>query len=316
MNQQKRGFTLIELLVVIAIIAILIALLLPAVQQAREAARRSTCKNNLKQIGLALHNYHEIHSTFPPGITRAQGHPYGPVEGWNTGKVLWSAFILPSMDQAPLYNMINFAVADPGKNAVNATVRNADLPAYRCPSDPGGRGTTGSSGSGPSNYTGCVGNSPLGSVSGGGSSYQNNGTSVFFTDSKTKIRDITDGTSNTMMVSELLVGSKYITYGNVNTGGILDDCSTSGGSANKRGESWFYGDASIRWAFLTVFPPNTEVACRSYQEYANASPASQHVGGVHILLCDGAVRFVSDNVHLKTWQNLGNKADGNVLGEF
>jgi len=301
--------------VVIAIIAILIALLLPAVQQAREAARRSTCKNNLKQIGLALHNYLEIHSTFPPGITRANQHPYAGVSGWNTGKVLWSAFILPSMDQGPLYNLIDFSMPDPGRNAANATVRSTVLPAYRCPSDPGGKNTTGSS-SGPSNYTGCVGNSPLGSVSGGGSSYKNNGTSVFFTDSKTKIRDITDGTSNTMMVSELLVGSEYINYGNVSTGGILDDCSTAGSTSKQRGQSWFYGDASIRWAFLTVFPPNTEAACRTYQEYANASPASKHVGGVHILLCDGGVRFVSDNIHLKTWQDLGNKADENVLGEF
>ncbi|WP_339733883.1 DUF1559 domain-containing protein [uncultured Gimesia sp.] len=316
MNQRKRGFTLIELLVVIAIIAILIALLLPAVQQAREAARRSTCKNNLKQIGLALHNYLDTHSTFPPGITRAPQHPYAGVSGWNTGKVLWSAFILPFMDQGPLYNKIDFSMPDPGRHANNADVRKVDLPAYRCPSDPGGKGTTGDSSSGPSNYTGCVGNSPLGSVSGGGSSYKNNGTSVFFTDSKTKIRDITDGTSNTMMVSELLVGSEYLNYGNVSTGGILDDCSMSGSTGKLRGRSWFYGDASIDWAYLTVFSPNTKLACRTFQEYANASPASQHVGGVHILLCDGAVRFVSDNIHLKTWQDLGNKSDDNVLGEF
>ncbi|MEQ8855748.1 DUF1559 domain-containing protein [Gimesia sp.] len=315
MSARKRGFTLIELLVVIAIIAILIALLLPAVQQAREAARRSTCKNNLKQIGVALHNYLETHSTFPPGITRAQGHPYGPVEGWNTGKVLWSAFILPFMDQGPLYNKINFQVADPGRNSVNAEARNAILPIYRCPSDPGGKNLTNSS-AGPSNYTGCVGNSPLGAVSGGGSSYQNNGTSVFFTDSKTKIRDITDGTSNTMMVSELLVGSEYRNYGNVSGGGLLDDCSTTASTNRYRGESWFKGDASIRWAYLTVFPPNHDLACRTFQEYANAPAASKHVGGVHILLCDGSVRFVSDNIHLGTWQNLGNKSDDNVLGEF
>ena len=315
MNQRKRGFTLIELLVVIAIIAILIALLLPAVQQAREAARRSTCKNNLKQIGIALHNYLDTHSTFPPGITRAPQHPYASVSGWNTGKVLWSAFILPFMDQGPLYNKIDFSMPDPGRHANNADVRNVELSVYRCPSDSGGKGTTGSS-SGPSNYTGCVGNSPLGSVSGGGTSYQNNGTSVFFTDSKTKIRDITDGTSNTMMISELLVGSEYINYGNVGTGGILDDCSAPGSTGKLRGQSWFYGDASIRWAYLTVFPPNTEAACRTYQEYANASPASEHVGGVHILLCDGAVRFVSENIHLKTWQDLGHKSDDNVLGEF
>ncbi|MEQ9071683.1 MAG: DUF1559 domain-containing protein, partial [Gimesia chilikensis] len=127
---------------------------------------------------------------------------------------------------------------------------------------------------------------PLGAVSGGGSSYQNSGTSGFFTDSKTLIRALTDGPANTMMVSELLVGSEYRNYGNVSGGGLLDDCSTTASTNRYRGESWFKGDASIRWAYLTVFPPNHDLACRTFQEYANAPAASKHVGGVHILLCD------------------------------
>ncbi|QDV16426.1 hypothetical protein Pan153_10540 [Gimesia panareensis] len=292
MKKHSRGFTLLELLVVLAIIAMLIALLLPSIQQAREEARRSTCKNSLKQVGLALHNYEDTFTTFPPGAT---------------GNILWSKFILPFMDQANLYNQIDHSVPDPATNAVNAKVRNHQLPIYRCPSDPGGIQTTGSN-CGPSNYTVCVGNSPLGS---------DKGTSVFFTDSNTNHSDVTDGTSNTMMISELLVGSEYMKYGNIRSlGEALDDCSGTGTTGKLRGESWFYGGALIRWGYLTKFPPNTDVACRTFQEFANASPASKHAGGVHILLCDGTVKFTTDEIDLDIWERLGNKQDGKDLGNI
>src|SRR5579864_5723515 len=127
--EMKRGFTLIELLVVIAIIAVLVALLLPAVQQAREAARRSQCKNNLKQVGLALQNYHGSRNTFPPGYVSTfdgSGNDTGP--GWG-----WGAMILPELDQAPLQNGISFT--QPIEAAANATARVTTLSASLCPSD-------------------------------------------------------------------------------------------------------------------------------------------------------------------------------------
>ncbi|MDZ4689065.1 MAG: DUF1559 domain-containing protein, partial [Planctomycetaceae bacterium] len=147
--RRRPGFTLIELLVVIAIIAILIALLLPAVQQAREAARRTQCRNNLKQFGLALHNYHDNFNVFPPGwIGHTNGSTALPFSGWG-----WSAMLLPGLDQAPLYNNLstrfsttfpygatngNAVIATPVPVALEITGLNTTLPAFRCPSDTGG----------------------------------------------------------------------------------------------------------------------------------------------------------------------------------
>lgn len=319
MINRKRGFTLIELLVVIAIIAILIALLLPAVQQAREAARRAACKNNMKQIGLALHNYNETHSCFPVGISGSPVDVNG-VRWYNTGKVLWMAYVLPFIDQGPLYQDIDFNVGDPGRNATNSPVKARILPIYRCPSDPGNQAVTGYLQEGPSNYAACLGRDPINAIFGGGSAHANNGTSVLYMNSKTKLRDITDGSSNTMAAAESLVGGIYYDYGN-GVNGPLPACSNNptGTPKTGRGRSWFFGDNAIEWGFTTTFPPNalTETGgCKSYQEFGNSDAGSKHEGGAHILLCDGAVRFVSENMHLPTWQNLGDKADGNVLGEY
>ena len=139
-SNRQRGFTLIELLVVIAIIAILIALLLPAVQQAREAARRSTCKNNLKQIGLAMHNYHETFGMFPPGYVEEILPSNGGVVVDNEGHWAWNAMLLPYMDQAPLYNQLNVGTVPVSTMLNNATARSSmqkPMPAFRCPSDSG-----------------------------------------------------------------------------------------------------------------------------------------------------------------------------------
>ncbi len=191
---KNRGFTLIELLVVIAIIAILIALLLPAVQQAREAARRSTCKNNLKQIGLALHNYHDTHRVFPPGSISQHG--------W-----LSTTFILPFIDQAPLYQAIKPNGPIVLTNAIILARVRTVLPAYLCPSSADPDASKNSSAQvrvagiqypiGLSNYLAIDGNGDL-RCNYGLSSF--NG--IFYQNSKTKIRDITDGTSNTVMFTE------------------------------------------------------------------------------------------------------------------
>jgi len=130
---RQRGFTLIELLVVIAIIAVLVSLLLPAVQQAREAARRTQCRNHLKQLGLALHNYHSSQNVFPPGYVAGAAYP-ATTNGWG-----WCAQLLPQLDQGPLYDTINFSLAV--ENSANLPVWSVTLPGLVCPSDQTGGGT-------------------------------------------------------------------------------------------------------------------------------------------------------------------------------
>ena len=200
-SRFSRAFTLIELLVVIAIIGVLIALLLPAVQAAREAARRAQCLNNLKQIGLAMHNYHGTHDTFPPGyVSKAQGNQatgqeIGP--GWGWGKML-----LNNLEQSPLYNSVNFSLltTDPGSQ----TVRNTSLSVFLCPSNTGGSGPlTIEDGTGnilvsdlsPSQYIAVVGQWEPEEFPA-----PNNG--LFYRNSRICLRDITDGSSTTLMSGE------------------------------------------------------------------------------------------------------------------
>ncbi|MBA4032103.1 MAG: prepilin-type cleavage/methylation domain-containing protein [Planctomyces sp.] len=316
------GFTLIELLVVIAIIAILIALLLPAVQQAREAARRSQCKNNLKQFGLALHNYHDTHTVFPMGVT----FDISKSDWWTYHGIGWGARVLPYIDQSPLFNNIRFDSIAPGRDGLNYPVSRVSLPVFRCPSDPGIAPSTNYA---PTNYVICSGSASTQAVWGGGNMGRGDGTSVLFGNSKTNFRDITDGTSNTMVISECLVGKRFEGSQTYDTT-MLQTCSDNvyfnssashSESANTRGGAWFYmlNDRGPNYAYTTNFPPNalrTINACARSLSFYNADAQSQHTGGVHVLMADGAIRFVSENIHLATWRDLGNKADGNVLGEF
>ena len=324
----KRAFTLIELLVVIAIIAILIALLLPAVQQAREAARRSQCRNHVKQIGLALHNYHDVCGSFPIGdLASVSASP------WATERTTWQTRILPYIDEASLYNEIDFE-RSPGDGGVNATVRNVDISVYRCPSDPGDRSTTQQATYAPTNYVGCIGSAS--DVLGGGGStvvnsplpngfwaafVQNDGTEkgIFASNSHIDLRKITDGASETMAVSECLVG--FTVIGGQYHFQDLNTCvytTTPTYTLPQRGYSWFYAKIWT-WAYNTMRTPNPELPdCYSYNSGAigNVPARSQHQGGVHILLADGSVRFVSENINLGVWRNLGDRDDGNVVGEF
>ena len=300
----KRGFTLIELLVVIAIIAILIALLLPAVQQAREAARRSTCKNNLKQIGLAMHNYLDTHTVLPYGWAWDTG--YGPL---TRSRESWMQQILPYVDQAPLYNKYiqeNFAYVH------GSSHRYTVIPALVCPSNPGadsGRNFRG-------NYGVCSGKT-------NGSWVSTNGTGMFYRYSKTKTRDVTDGTSNTIMAGE---------------GVVRPDGASASTPWGEVGNYWGGGCSHHGGAFNTEEPPNSPVpdcnyTCANYNmpnfpcAGYNSGPVSCtgsartyarsfHVGGVHILLADGAVRFASENIDLGTWQALSTRAGQEIIGEF
>lgn len=298
LRRQSRGFTLIELLVVIAIIAVLIALLLPAVQQAREAARRSQCKNNLKQIALAMHNYHDTNKIFV----------FGQRAWTDVSRMCFFQSILPFVDQAPLYNNINFSFAG-NAASMPATTINAIVPTFMCPTD---------------RYSGKVGGFYAEGFHGnylpihGSSDVQTpsvttlNG--IFFAGSNIRISDITDGTSNTAMFSETLLYP--------DPPALPDD---------RHGRYWNAYDGNV--LLSTMNPPNTSVPDKNLgciPAGTNANPRvpctstgnnvlyarGWHIGGVHAAMADGAVRFVSDNVSTTIWQNVGGRNDGNVVGDW
>ena len=322
------GFTLIELLVVIAIIAVLIALLLPAVQQAREAARRSQCKNNLKQVGLALHNYHDTFQVFPPGATSCAPCSAYVTDGRNGHN--FYADILPYIDQAPIYNKLNwlvpgYAAYGSSQDAAHELAVKTVIPVYICPSSTTPTLWTYS----PSypffvqavaQYVGISGNTTTASLN--GRTFAASG-GTFFKNSKRGVRDMTDGTSNSMVVGEYSGLAK-------GTGGTKQTVASAMNTINPTSWYGFYdGNPPL------VASPSQDQPWNTYKTVAYApnlywngagsavgaarnqqSLKSEHVGGVHILLGDGAVRFISENIALATLQNLADIADGNTTGEF
>ncbi len=320
--QLRRAFTLIELLVVIAIIAILIALLLPAVQQAREAARRSQCKNNLKQIGLALQNYHDTHRTFPPGVVlqRADNDFIGDgsngthsVESWG-----WAAFLLPQIEQTALYNQGNIGTGGKLESAIT-TVAMTPIPAFRCPSDNGPSIRNGAPQArwATSNYKGNCGhrNCAFHTNSGGkiqpiaimGSSDYGG---LFSTDSKREIKDITDGTSNTIIVGEIAWMRGTVTHYAAAWAGCL------------QGEQGNCADDVVASGRAPINTQSTSGDIRA------ESFSSLHTGGAHFVFADGSVHFISENIQYitngdtnsspvdSTYERLLSRFDGQVLGEF
>jgi prepilin-type N-terminal cleavage/methylation domain-containing protein/prepilin-type processing-associated H-X9-DG protein len=305
-QQRTRGFTLIELLVVIAIIAILIALLLPAVQQAREAARRTQCKNNLKQIGLALHNYHDIVNRVPPAFIFPNF--------WG-----WSAMLLPQLDQAPLYNSLAATAGTSypsGSPAVGFSAHmnsftppnglSTPLTVFRCPSDNGTSviSLTDAFGSGAEPYgrtnypavggsddVGYGGIGPLNGVFPWLDAAGNGPASRAF-------RDVTDGLSNTFFVGERRSPGKVAGLeigGDSVWAGVVD-----------------LGD-DVQGSCTPQAPLNYKAAITNTDSIAFSS---QHVGGGQFLFGDGSVRFISENINISTYGNLACLNDGQVLGEF
>ncbi|APZ94220.1 DUF1559 domain-containing protein [Fuerstiella marisgermanici] len=317
-RKLRPGFTLIELLVVIAIIAILIALLLPAVQQAREAARRTQCKNNLKQIGLALHNYHDIYNTFPPGYTARNVTASDPVTAETGQGYAWSFAILPQLELGNLS-----AAIDTNNNAVElnnlAIAATSTLSAFLCPSDSAplqfdvvdGTGATISLPS--SNYPGILG---YGSVTMNAGS----GTGVFFRNSSIRLRDITDGTSNTICVGERKHEHKFKTgmpavAANSTWYAAIPGVTRPGGMSGMMA-SMTEGSGSMILGHVGQTMGMMQMHSNPNQTNHIVHFSSQHVGGVQFVLCDGSVHFLSENVDYDTFRHLGERADGEVLGEF
>ncbi len=313
----QRGFTLIELLVVIAIIAILIALLLPAVQQAREAARRSTCKNNLKQWGLALHNYHDTHKIFPLQATYLRTSSGGHLDAGETNRS-WMVMLLPYVDQAPMYSKMDMDVS--GVAAPNLAYIQQPLIVATCPSDPdAGRLSEShdsySTSSNPNNLLAATnyaanagdhrnvdpagtGELPAYGQPDGSTSYHSGNASgwtrgvIGRAGYSARLRDITDGTSNTFMVGECIGHwCRWQNWGYQNWG-------TTAHPPNAYNDQFIDG----------TLAPDDASECIGFRSY--------HTGGAHFLMCDGAVVFISENIAHGVYRGLASRAGAEVVSPF
>jgi prepilin-type N-terminal cleavage/methylation domain-containing protein len=309
---SRRGFTLVELLVVIAIIGILVGLLLPAVQAAREAARRMQCSNNLKQIGLALHNYNSTYSSMPAG---SNGLPNAAGTNFNGHGWTWHASILPFIEQGTLYNAIQGADGMGNERGDQNTgkplvVRDTTLSIFLCPSQPDVRTGSQKNGYQPSNYNGNmgtrIGNGNDNCICTGIATLTDmrtkpwgcmNGNGVFYVQSRTKFGDVTDGLSNTIFVSEV-PDSGGDAMGGFNAGCDRRVMFSNGADSNPPTEMSEY---------LIGAEGNDPINGGSEE-----AAGSWHVGGAQFAMGDGSVQFLSENMDMATYQALSTRAGGEV----
>ncbi len=325
MNLRHRGFTLIELLVVIAIIAVLIALLLPAVQAARASARRIQCVNNMKQLGIAMHNYHDVISTFPigrMGINRPAGsapYPFDPA-GANSRRT-WAWMILPYLEQKAVYQSINFSLNYNAPNHANDTALGALNACYVCPADPNmGYLETGSYHVYKGNYMANWGNTHYDQDGNPATNPFTTGPlndnvpflgAPFGLDKSFGLQTIVDGSSNTLLMSEVIIALPSATGGQDHRGDIFNDDHNGA-------------------MFMAYTPPNStipdQMASNSYCQPSIASnpvcngksPAlnaarSYHAGGINAILSDGSVRFIKNSIDTATWRALSTARGSEVI---
>ncbi len=333
-----RGFTLVELLVVIAIIGVLIALLLPAVQQAREAARRMQCTNNLKQHGLGLHNFHDTYGRFPPGASNDR-QPFG-TGGTNNWGMSWLVYIMPQIELGNAYEAGNFSSGAGYStteitNAVgNGTGRTPIFDVYVCPSS---ALTDKTSPSAPysmvPDYAGIAGAvNGFGGISGAtpytGTSYGTAATNgVLYYNSQSKFSSITDGSSNTLMVSEVgdyiyTDATTRVDYRPGRQHGFAMGCKGSNNNTTTlptSGDGRVFNTVTIRYKINPGKNQFYTTACDDgvcANMGVNSPLRSPHSGGVLSLLGDGSVRFIAETINNTTLANLAVRNDGNVLEEF
>ena len=308
---RRRGFTLIELLVVIAIIAVLIALLLPAVQQAREAARRTQCKNNMKQLGLAMHNYHDTHGVFP--------------FGWDEREAGWQAMILPQIELSSLYNTLIWQESGLGNwdavGSPNLTACETVITAFRCPSMavPEHINNNSIPGRSPVSYR-AVASSIAASddtstiPAGSGTTVsleQANHDGMFFGCSSVKIRDVSDGTSSTIMIGESFTDPTYVKDGQGMDYWQIGSPQTGGWVLGGIGGTEYSELVGSTFARI-----NSRRDPTVHGTAIEMSFGSWHVGGAHFTMADGTVRFISENVDLQVYRRLATRGGGEVVGEF
>lgn len=324
MSRSRRAFTLIELLVVITIIAILMALLLPAVQMVRAAAYRIQCSNNLKNIGLAAHNYHTAHRRFPAGRIKK-------VCSWSQHSRL-----LPYLEQQNTFDLLTYKKC-PG-DGKNKTARQTHIEVFRCPADPnslaGGYGSN-HPGWGKNNYKGNAG-SDTGKMKSG--KEQNNG--IFVTDRFIAIKDITDGTSHTALFSEMSVGdgddqmvTPFSDWYRINGGNkVLDvyneckalDPNSKRGASNqvsRSGRNWTWGNY-IPTRYNHVMPPNTwscsmgsggRLDAKVNDAGGATTATSWHGGGVNLVMADGSTHYIAEGIAVEVWWAIGSRDGGETL---
>jgi prepilin-type N-terminal cleavage/methylation domain-containing protein len=322
-SNRRRAFTLVELLVVIAIIGVLVGLLLPAVQAAREAARRMSCSNNFKQLGLALHNYHDTYRTFPYGHLDSS-------RSISLKRETWYQNVLPFIEQQAYAERIRNAAIIHGNFAAEwihrlpAETAGVAVPAFMCPSDPAGpaRGGGGTNNGFQGSYGVCAGGGTEPQDLNGGITpaevnvIKDDAGGMFGRNIPLKFNACLDGTSHTLLASETIIrGSAGASWG---------------------GMGGYWGGAPHgSFGFSAAEPPNTSVPDRVYScksttfrkspcENGNAGglagrwnfARSHHTGGVLTAMCDGSVRFVTDSIQRQIWRDLGNRNDGRTIEEF
>jgi prepilin-type N-terminal cleavage/methylation domain-containing protein/prepilin-type processing-associated H-X9-DG protein len=300
----REGFTLVELLVVIAIIGVLVALLLPAVQAAREAARRMSCTSNMRQLGLALHSYHDVYGKFP-----------GARDPFSPGPFSTHAHLLDYLEQGNLSKLIDFT--QPTSTGVNLTIANTAVKSFLCPSDPANGRVPGLT------FGGCnlVANVGTGINSG---DYVT-GDGVFLLTNPVAFRNITDGTSNTAAFSESVIGDGQNVAVSPQrqavqlSGSTQPDASScaSGPWIGKRGDRWING-GYLSTAYNHFALPNSATwdCLNSSNNYGWKTARSLHSGGVNLCLCDGSTRFINSNLDMNVWKAVATRDGGEAVNNY